>query len=241
MIIKNVWKSLLLVSLISLMSCDSQGNLNSSNSLTSVKQIITSSINQGYSVLGNPDQFLTNALIDAVLPDELKKINTKLESIGLESLVTKEKKYIAQAASSSVEVAKPIISSAIQEMTLSDAVGIIAGGKGAATKYLQQKTEAKLIAAIQPKVESQLNSNGIISMINSASKEKNILGTLGSILGNKKTTSTEVGSSISEYATKHIVKGLFSVAQDYEKKNTNTGEKIIESIFNSSSQSTNKK
>ncbi|MGM5629956.1 DUF4197 domain-containing protein [Apibacter raozihei] len=217
---------LILVStfVISLQSCDTQGSSTSTTStagLNTVKQMMTSSTNQGFSVLGNSNSFITNALIEAVMPDELKKINTKLENLGLSSLVTKEKEYIGKAAESSVNVAKPIITSAIQEMTISDAVSILSGGKGAATEYLKNKTQSKLIAAIQPQVESQLNSNGLTSLINNATKDKSVKSAIDALLGNKQSsTNSNVSSSISQYASQQIVDGLFEVAKDYEMKNS---------------------
>ncbi len=220
---------------ISIQSCDTQGSAMGSNTgLNMVKQLLTSSTNQGFSVLGDTNTFLTNALIEAVMPDELKKINTKLESVGLSSLVDKEKQYIGKAASASVDVAKPIITSAIQEMTLSDAVSILSGGKGAATQYIKNKTEAKLIAAIQPTVESQLNSNGVTSLINNAVKDKTLQTALGAILGNKSSTSTDVSGSVSQYASKQIVDGLFEVAKDYEVKNSSLGTNLLNSVLGGS-------
>ncbi|WP_128331212.1 DUF4197 family protein [Apibacter sp. HY039] len=209
---------------ISLQSCYTQGSSTSTTStagLNTVKQMMTSSTNQGFSVLGNSNSFITNALIEAVMPAELKKINTKLENLGLSSLVTKEKEYIGKAAESSVNVAKPIITSAIQEMTISDAVSILSGGKGAATEYLKNKTQSKLIAAIQPQVESQLNSNGLTSLINNATKDKSVKSAIDALLGNKQSsTNSNVSSSISQYASQQIVDGLFEVAKDYEMKNS---------------------
>ncbi|MDR3273442.1 MAG: DUF4197 domain-containing protein [Flavobacteriaceae bacterium] len=209
---------------VSVQSCDSQaGGLSSgtANSLAVVQQILTASTNQGFSILGNTDSFLTNALIEAVIPEDLKKINTNLQNLGLSSLVEKEKQYIGQAAVSSVAIAKPIVTQAIQEITISDAIGIATGGKGAATEYLKNKTQSKLIAAIQPQVESQLQANGITSLINNAAKGTNLLNTIGSIFGKSQTTSTDLSSSISQYASEQIVNGLFEVSKDYEKKNTN--------------------
>ena len=222
---------------VTVQSCDTtQGSSTASQTgLNSVKQIMTSSTNQGFSVLGNSNSFLTNALVDAVMPDELKKINSKLETLGLSSLVEKEKQYIGKAAEASVDVAKPIITSAIQEMTLTDAISILSGGKGAATQYLKNKTQDKLVAAIQPQVESQLNANGVTSLINNATKDTSVLGALGTILGNKQSTSTDVSGSISQYASQQIVNGLFEVAKDYEVKNSSLSGSILNSVLGGNS------
>jgi len=239
--IMNITKTFVIVAFAatSVQSCDSQsgGLLNSAGALGTVQQILTASTNQGFSVLGNTDSFLTNALIEAVIPENLKKINTNLQNLGLGSLVDKEKQYIGQAAAASVAVAKPIVTQAIQEMTLNDAIAIATGGKGAATQYLKDKTQGKLIAAIQPQVESQLQSSGITSLIDNASKGTNLLNSLGAIFGKKQTTSTDLSSSISQYASEQIINGLFEVSKDYEMKNANAAAlgNIVESVLSGNS------
>ncbi|MDR2122110.1 MAG: DUF4197 domain-containing protein [Flavobacteriaceae bacterium] len=214
-------------------SCDTKSSSVATDTrLNTVKQILTSGTDQGFSVLGNVDSFLTNTLIDAVIPEELKKINTQLENLGLESLVEKEKQYIGKAAAASVNTVKPIITSAIQELTLSDAISILSGGKGAATQYLKNKTRDKLIEAIQPQVETLLNSGEVLPLINKATKDKTIQSAINIITGNKETTNIEAGSSISRYATEQIVDGLFEVTKDYEVNNFGLTESILKSTLN---------
>ena len=53
--------------------------------------------------------------------------------------------------------AGPIFTSAIKEMTLTDAVGIVRGNKDAATLYFKRKTSQQLTAAFTPPVEASLN------------------------------------------------------------------------------------
>ena len=66
--------------------------------LAVLKQILLGGINKGLNIFSNKDSFLANQLIDAALPKQLKDINNTLQSLGLSSLVAKEKDYIAQAA-----------------------------------------------------------------------------------------------------------------------------------------------
>lgn len=70
-------------------------------------------------------------------------------------------------------------------MTVTDAINIASGGKGAATAYLKNKTREKLIDAIQPQVDAKLNEYGIKS-VNTALSGSSISGILGTILGTDK-------------------------------------------------------
>lgn len=71
-------------------------------------------------------------------------------------------------------------------MTVTDAINIASGGKGAATAYLKNKTREKLIDAIQPQVDAKLNEYGIVKSVNTALSGSSISGILGTILGTDK-------------------------------------------------------
>ena len=53
--------------------------------------------------------------------------------------------------------AEPIFTSAVKEMTLTDALGIVRGNKDAATQYFKRKTSQELITAFTPRVEASLD------------------------------------------------------------------------------------
>jgi len=198
--------------------------------LHSVKKILTASTDQSFSVLKDTGSFLINNSLEEALPDELKQINSKLESLGLTGLVEKEKQNIGKAAQEVVPLIKPIINSAIKEIKPLDAAKILAGGKGAATQYLKKKTEAKLIAAIQPKVENEMNSSGISTLINTALNDQRLQNAIALLTGNNSSANTYTSKSIGEYATRQIVNGFFKVAEDYEIKNSDLTQDRIKSL-----------
>ena len=198
--------------------------------LHAVKKILTASTNQSFSVLKDTGSFLINTKMEEALPDELKDINTKLETLGLSSIVESEKQNIGKAAQSSVNLFKPIINSAIKDITPIEAAKIIAGGKGAATQFLKKKTEAKLFEAIQPEVENELNSSGVTALVNSALNNKTIQNALAMITGNPASTTENGANSIAKYATSQIVNGFFQVAEEYEVKNSNLSTDLIKSL-----------
>lgn len=193
----------------------------SSVGLTILKQILLGGITNGLNIFSNKDSFLSNQLIEAALPQQLKSINNTLTSLGLSNLVQKEKEYIAQAAAFTVETSRPILVNAVNSLTAEDAARIVQGGSGAATQILKERTSQQLMAAIAPKVDAKLNEFGIVKSLNTALAGNNILG---SILGGSSNTVT---SGISNFASEQMVNGLFNIIQNHEKQNS---DKILNSL-----------
>lgn len=194
-------------------SCETLASTNIG--LTVVKQILLSGINKGFNIFSNKDSFLANQLIEAALPQQLKDINNTLQKIGLGNLVQKEKEYIAQAATFTVDISRPILVNAVNNLTPEDAVRIVRGGSGAATQILKERTSQQLVNAITPKVEEKLNEFGIVKTLNSALAGSNILG---NILGGN--TSNIATGGLSRFASEQMVNGLFSIIQNHEQQNT---------------------
>ena len=149
----------------------------SSVGLAVLKQILLGGITKGLNIFSDKDSFMANQLIDAALPQQLRDLNSTLQKLGLNSLVQKEKQYIAQAAAFTVDVSRPILVNAVNSLTADDAARIVQGGSGTATQILKEKTSQQLMAAIAPKVDAKLNEFGLVSSLNSALQGSNILGT----------------------------------------------------------------
>lgn len=187
----------------------------SSVGLAVLKQILLGGITKGLNIFSDKDSFLANQLIDAALPQQLKDLNSTLQKLGLNSLVQKEKEYIARAAAFTVETSRPILVNAVNSLTADDAARIIQGGSGAATQILKERTSEQLMAAIAPKVDAKLNEFGLVSSLNSALSGTNLLGGL---FGNQNST-TSVTGGISRFASQQMVNGLFNIIENHERQN----------------------
>ena len=187
----------------------------SSVGLAVLKQILLGGITKGLNIFSDKDSFLANQLIDAALPQQLKDLNSTLQKLGLNSLVQKEKEYIARAAAFTVETSRPILVNAVNSLTADDAARIIQGGSGAATQILKERTSEQLMAAIAPKVDAKLNEFGLVSSLNSALSGTNLLGGL---FGNQNSTSSVTGG-LSRFASQQMVNGLFNIIENHEKQN----------------------
>lgn len=187
----------------------------SSVGLAVLKQILLGGITKGLNIFSDKDSFLANQLIEAAMPQNLKDLNSTLQKLGLNSLVQKEKEYIAQAAAFTVDVSRPILTNAVNNLTAEDAARIVQGGSGTATQILKERTSEQLIAAIAPKVEQEFNKYGIVKTINTALSGSNLLG---SLLGGNKSNVNAGGLTM--LASEQIVNGLFNIIEDHEKQNS---------------------
>ena len=190
----------------------------SSVGLAVLKQILLGGITKGLNIFSDKDSFMANQLIDAALPQQLRDLNSTLQKLGLNSLVQKEKQYIAQAAAFTVDVSRPILVNAVNSLTAEDAARIVQGGSGTATQILKERTSEQLMAAIAPKVDAKLNEFGLVSSLNSALQGSNILG---SILGTQNSTNSLTGG-ISRFASEQMVNGFFNIIENHEQQNATT-------------------
>ncbi len=182
-----------------------------------LKQILLGGITKGLGIFSDKNSFLSNQLIEAAMPSQLRDLNNTLQKLGLNSLVQKEKEYIAQAAAFTVETSRPILINAVNSLTADDATRILQGGSGAATQILREKTSDQLMAAIAPKVDAKLNEFGLVQSLNSALSGANLLG---SIFGGQ--TANSATSGLSRFAAQQMVNGLFNIIESHEKQNANT-------------------
>lgn len=189
----------------------------SSVGLAVLKQILLGGITKGLNIFSDKNSFLANQLIEAAMPQNLKDLNSTLQKLGLNSLVQKEKEYIAQAAAFTVDVSRPILTNAVNNLTAEDAARIIQGGSGTATQILKERTSEQLMAAIAPKVDAKLNEFGLVSTLNKALAGSNLLGTL---LGGQ--SSSALTGGISNFASQQMVNGLFNIIQSHEQQNAST-------------------
>ncbi|WP_299180597.1 DUF4197 family protein [uncultured Chryseobacterium sp.] len=179
--------------------------------LSVIKRLLLNGIDKGLGIYSNKDAFLQNNLVDRALPKQLRDINSVLEKVA-PSLVAKERDYIAQAASYTVNISRPILEGAVNSLNAQDVTRIIQGTT--ATQILKEKTSQQLVAAIAPKVDEKLNQYGIVKSINTALSGSNLLG---SLFGN---SSSVNAGGLSQLASEQMVNGLFNIIEDYEHQNS---------------------
>lgn len=202
---------------------------NTNLALNTVQNTLNGGLSDALSIFGDSDAFLTNALIEAAMPKELKDINSKLNDLGLSQVVDKEKMLISQVANASVSTAKPIVENAINTMTTQDAIAIISGGKGAATQFLKDKSYSPLVEALSPVVSTQLDQLGVNNLLGNALGGNGLNNILGAVLGGN--SSTVLTQGLNNAVTEQLANGLFNVIEDAENTTRNNPAGLLNSIL----------
>jgi Protein of unknown function (DUF4197) len=122
-----------------------------------VKGALAQGVTRAVLSLHKTDGFFGSELYKVLLPPDSQKAETVLRKIRLGGQVDKAILAINRGAEDAVGEAGPIFTSAIKEMTLTDALGIVRGNKDAATQYFKRKTSQELITAFTPRVEASLD------------------------------------------------------------------------------------
>jgi uncharacterized protein YceK len=122
-----------------------------------IKEALGNGVASAILNLNKTDGFFGNDIYKVLLPQDALKAESALRKIGMGNVCDKAILQINRAAEDAVGFAKPIFVNAIKEMTLADALGIVKGGKNAATNYFKEKTAAALIAAFSPQIKQSLD------------------------------------------------------------------------------------
>jgi len=122
-----------------------------------IKEALLQGVTTAVLNLNKTDGFFGSEFYKMLLPEDAKKVEKTLRSLGMGAQVDKAILSINRGAEDAVGFAKPIFVDAIKEMTLTDALNIIKGDKDEATKYFKDKTKQKLITAFTPSVKTSLD------------------------------------------------------------------------------------
>lgn len=113
--------------------------------------------------LGAANGFNADPVAHIPLPESLSKVQSALETVGMSSLLDDLELKMNRAAETATPKAKEIFWSAIQQLTLDDAMGIYNGPEDAATQYFKGKTSGQLRDAFRPIIESALAETGAVA------------------------------------------------------------------------------
>jgi hypothetical protein len=100
--------------------------------------------------------FFGDAAIKVLMPDEAKKIESTLRSLGMGSMVDKAILSMNRAAEDAAGGVGNIFWDAINKMSITDGLTILRGGDFAATDYLRSVTNKELTEKFRPVIEASL-------------------------------------------------------------------------------------
>lgn len=112
--------------------------------------------------LGTVDGFLKDAIVRIALPDDLRRLQSTLSKVGMSGMLDELEIQVNRGAEQAAPVAKNIFLSAIESISISDAINIVRGPSNAATKYLQDRTTVSLTKKFTPIMQNMLQNTGAI-------------------------------------------------------------------------------
>jgi hypothetical protein len=132
------------------------GNISTDDIAAGLKEALSVGAEKAGKNLSSLNGYFGNAAIKIIMPDEAKKAEQKLRTIGLGKQVDDAVLSMNRAAEDAASSAAPIFVNAIKQMSIQDAAGILKGGDFAATDYLKNKTTSALTASFRPVIEKSL-------------------------------------------------------------------------------------
>lgn len=184
------------------------GGLSNEDIVAGLKEALSVGARNSADKLSSVDGFFANAAIKVLMPEEAKKVESTLRSVGMGSLVDKAILSMNRAAEDAAKSAAPIFVDAIKSMSIQDAVGILRGADTAATSYLKGKTTTNLTAAFRPVIESSLEK------VNATKYWKDVFETYNKL----PTTFNKVNTDLSGFVTEKALTGIFYQVAIEEKK-----------------------
>ena len=175
-----------------------------------LKEALNNGISKQVTKLTTTDGFYRNELVKILLPEELRKVDSGLRKLGLNSLADEGLKVLNRAAEDAVKQATPIFVDAVRNMSFADARGILMGSQNSATSYLQNSTSTALYGKFNPVIKNSFTKVGADKVW------ANIITKYNSIpLVNK------VNPDLTDYVTNQAMNGVFKMVA-VEEKNIRT-------------------
>ena len=153
------------------------------------------------------DGFYGNALIRIALPEQYDGVAKTLRNFGMGSYIDDFERSMNRAAERASGEAIDVFWSAITQMSISDAFGILNGGETAATDYFRRNTSASLTARFQPIVTAKMEEVGVYNFYNDLVAKYNMLP-----------IDKPEAVDIDDYVTARTIDGIFSVLEGEEKR-----------------------
>ncbi len=175
-----------------------------------LKEALNNGISKQVSRLTAVDGFFGNEAVRILMPVELQKVDETLRKFGMSKLADDGIKMLNRAAEDAVKEATPVFVSAVKNMSLNDAKGILMGNENAATSYLETQTNADLYTKFSPVVQSSLTKVGADKIWKTIISKYNKLPLV-----------EKVNPDLTDYVTTKSLSGVFKMIT-IEEKNIRT-------------------
>ncbi|HEU0188243.1 MAG TPA: DUF4197 domain-containing protein [Gallionellaceae bacterium] len=219
---------LLLASLLLLTSLTSHaldlGDLTNRDAVAGLKAALNKGAASAVGTLGRTDGFLGNARVKIPLPDSLQRVEGTLRRFGMGQYADDLVVAMNRAAEAAVPEASALLISAVRDMSIQDAKGILSGGDTSATEYFRGKTAKPLAARFLPIVKKATEKVGLVQKYDEFAGKANRLGLLD-----------DNQTNLENYVTQKALDGLFLMIADEEKEirahPVEQGSRLLSKVF----------
>lgn len=173
------------------------GGLSNAEIVSGLKEALTVGTQRSSNQLSAVDGFFANAAVKILMPEEAKKVESTLRSVGMGSVVDKAILAMNRAAEEATKGAGTIFVNAVRQMTITDAVNILRGGDFAATNYFKTKTTDALTQSFKPVIENALKN------VNATKYWRDVFSIYNQF------SSKPVDTDLTAYVTQKAMDGIF--------------------------------
>lgn len=171
-----------------------------------LKEALINGISKGADLTSQLDGYYKNPEIKIPFPPDVKKVEDRLRQLGLGNKVDEFVMTLNRGAEDAAKEAKPIFISAIKQMSIDDAFGILKGQPDAATQFLKRTTSSQLKEKFKPVIQNSL------SKVSATKYYGDLVNTY-----NKIPLVEKVNPNLDDYATDLAISGLFNMIAKEEK------------------------
>jgi len=181
-------------------------SLSNGDIVSGLKEALNVGASASAGKLSVTDGFFKDAAVKILLPPEVQKVEKTMRTFGAGKLMDNAILSLNRAAEDASKKAAPIFLSAIKNMSITDALGILQGGDSSATTYLRKSTTSSLSAAFKPVIDSSLVK------VNATKYWTDVFSTYN------KFSSKKVETDLSTYVTQKAMAGMYYYVAEEEKK-----------------------
>lgn len=148
--------------------------------------------------LGATDGFNSDPTIHIPLPDELDRVKSMLDKVGMSGFIDDLELKLNRAAETATPIAKELFLQSIADMKFEDAVAIYQGSNNSATTYFQEQMSLPLNEKMSPIIEDSLLQVGAVKA-------------LDDVLGNYKSLPfvPDVTTDLTQHVVDKAMEGIF--------------------------------
>ncbi len=175
-------------------------------------------------LLGKTDGFLGNEKVRIGLPGFLDDAAKVMKTLGQGKRIDELVTSMNRAAETAVPLAKDMLVSAVNSMSVGDAKKILTGGDTSVTSFFADKTRSPLSEKFLPVVTKATEKVGLAEKFNSIAGKAAGMGLL-----------KKEDANIQQYVTGKSLDGLYLIIGEEEKKirqdPVGTGSAILKKVF----------